>query len=106
MMMMMNVTVRQLWRRGGLAHPGAVPAVIVTVHGSTVAVMFGPALHTVRGKQARDLLVICGTDCTFSEISGGKLKIILIGNVQEIYFGSHQYCRLIAHFVSESYLEA
>ena len=45
----LSVAVCQLWRGGGLAQPGAVPAVVVTSHRATVALL---------GLQGRDVLVV------------------------------------------------
>ena len=45
----MSVAVCQLWRGGGLAQPGAVPAVVMTSHRATVALL---------GLQGRDVLVV------------------------------------------------
>lgn len=60
MMMLMGVGVSEVWRGGGLANPGSVPWVIVTVHWPAVT-MFGHQAGSwdrERGKQSWYMLIV------------------------------------------------
>ena len=56
LVVVVGVTVSQLWGGGGLAQPRPVAAVVVTSHGATVA-LFRPS----QGSQGRDVLVVVRT---------------------------------------------
>ena len=65
LVVLVRVTVGQLWRGGGLSQPGPVAAVVVTSHRAAVALL---------GTQGGDVLVVVGT-CQISPENSQSLEI-------------------------------